>query len=197
MNTTERSPQAEKTKNNLYAGVQKHPLNMEQYIDTELSGKITRKRNSPLPCLLVLAVGIGLLLLLHTSRMGDSLGTACLTVGIICTALGLILTVMNLSGAMTHFVYLPSHSRMREKKLYVSSDDYKDIADAVTDGNLQPLATLRSVVSSNSAVRILASRDSECVLLQAGRYDTGHFEAETDVRLLTGTSAAALQHLLE
>lgn len=160
-------------------------------------GKISRKRNSPLPNLLVLAVGVGLLVLLRTTTLGDSLGTTCLTVGIICTALGFVLTAMNLSGAMTHFVYLPTRSRMKEKKVYISGDDYNDISDAIVSGNLQPLATIRPMVSSNSAVRILASRDGECVLIQAIRDQSGHFEPETDVRVLNGTAAAAIQHLLK
>jgi hypothetical protein len=170
---------------------------IEQYIETEISGKISRKRNSPLPALMVLAVGICLLVLLRTTTLGDSLGTACLTVGIICIALGFVLTAMNLSGAMTHFVYLPTRSRMKEKKVYVSGDDYKDIADAIMSGNLQPLATIRPVVSSNSAVRILASCDGECVLIQAIRDQSGHFEPETEVRVLTSTAAAAIQHLMK
>lgn len=162
-----------------------------------MSSKIARKRNSPLPCLLVLAIGIGLLVLLHSVRMGDSLSATCLTVGLIATALGLILTAMNLSGAMTHFVYLPTRSRMKEKKVYISGDDYKDVADAINSGNLQSLATIRPVVSSNSALRILASHDGECALVQAIRDQSGHFEPETDVRLLTGTAAAAILHLIK
>lgn len=169
---------------------------IEQYIDTEMSGKIARKRNSPFLAILVLAVGVGLLVLLRTVKMGDSLSATCLTLGLICTALGLILTAMNLSGAMTHFVYLPTHSRMREKKVYVSGDDYKDIVNAVLGGNLQPLATMRPVISSNSAVRLLASRDSECVLVQAIKDQSGHFEPETEVIILTGQSAAGLVHLM-
>ena len=170
---------------------------IEQYLETEMFGKVTRKRNSPLPNLLVLAIGIVLLVLLRTTALGDSFGTTCLTVGIICTALGLVLTAMNLSGALTHFVYLPTRSRMKEKKVYISGDDYKDIMNAIESGNLQPLATIRPVVSSNSAVRILASRDGECVLIQAIRDQSGHFEPETEVRVLTSTAAAAIQNLMK
>ena len=65
---------------------------IEQYIDTEMPGKIARKRNSPFLALLVLAVGIGMWALLCTVKMVDSLSATCLTLGLICTALGLILT---------------------------------------------------------------------------------------------------------
>lgn len=170
---------------------------IEQYIDTEMSGKIARKRNTPLPAMLVLAVGVGMLVLLHTVRLSDNLSATCLTIGLIGTVLGLILTAMNLSGAMTHFEYLPTHSRMREKKVYVSGDDYKDIVEAVNNGNIQPLATMRPVVSSNSAIRIIASRDGECVLVQAIRDQSGHFELETEVRTFTGPTAAGLIHLMK
>lgn len=169
---------------------------IEQYIETEMSGKITRKKNSPLPSMLVLVIGVGLLVLLRTATMSDTLTTSCLTIGIICTALGLVLTAMNITGAMSHYVYLPTHSSMHEKKVYVSTEDYSLVVDAIENRNQRSLALLRPVVSSNSALRILASRDGDCALLQAGRYDTGHFEPETEVCLLTGTSAAAIQYLV-
>lgn len=170
---------------------------IEQYIESEMSGKITRKKNSPVPSILVLAIGVGLLFLIRSVSLSDSLMVASLTIGIICTAVGLILTAMSLTGAMSHFVYLPTHSRMKEKKVYVSGDDYKDIVDAIVNCNLQSLATIRPVVSSNSAVRILASCDGECALIQAIRDQSGHFEPETDVRMLLANATSAVAHLLK
>ena len=170
---------------------------IEQYIETEMNGKIARKKNSPLPALIVLAVGIVLLVLLRNVPMGDSLMATSLTFGIILTAVGLVLTAMNFSGAMSHFVYLPTRSKMREKKVYVGSDDYKDIADALVSGNLRMLATVRPVASSNSALRILASQDGACVLVQAVCEHSGHFEADSEVRLLTDGDAACLAPLLK
>lgn len=156
---------------------------IEQYIETEMSGIIARKRNSPLPAVLVLVVGVGMLVLMSAARMGDILSATCLTVGLIGTVIGLILTAMNLTGAMTHFVYLPTRSRMREKKVYLGGDDYRDIVEAINNGDFQKLADLSPVVSSNSAVRLLASRDGECVLVQAVHDQNGHFEPETEAHL--------------
>lgn len=170
---------------------------IEQYIESEMSGKIIRKKNSPLPSLLVLAIGVGLLVLIRSMSLSSSLMVACLTLGIICTAVGLILTAMSLTGAMSHFVYLPTGSSMGEKKVYVSIGDYTNVVDAIAGCNLQTLATIRPVVSSNSALRILSSRDGECVLVQAIRDQSGHFEPETDVLTLTGTAALAVAHLLK
>ncbi len=170
---------------------------IEQYIETDFSDKISRKRNSPIVALLILVVGIAMLVLLRTVRMDDTLSATCLTVGIIATAIGVILTAMNFSGAMTHYVYLPTYSRMRDKNVYVSSDDYKSISQAVNDGNLQPLTGIRPLVSSNSALRVLASNDGECVIVQALRDQGGHFEPETNVYVFSGTSAAALLYLVK
>ena len=134
---------------------------IEQYIETEMSGIIARKRNSPLPAVLVLVVGVGMLVLMSAARMGDILSATCLTVGLIG----------------------PTRSRMREKKVYLGGDDYRDIVEAINNGDFQKLADLSPVVSSNSAVRLLASRDGECVLVQAVRDQNGHFEPETEVHL--------------
>ena len=166
--------------------------NIEQYIESEMSDKITRKRNSPLPCMLVLAIGISLLVLLRTAKMGDTLMATCLTIGIICTALGLILTAMNLSGAMTHFVYMPTRSRMKDKKIYLGVADYQHCRDVIASGDTRGLETLQAVTSSNSALRVLAARDKSIALIQAGRYDTGHFEVETPVIQVPGTAVAHL-----
>ena len=160
-----------------------------------MSNLIVRKRNSPLPALLVLIVGIGCLVLLRTVAMSDSLSATCLTVGLIATAIGLILAGMSFTGAMSHYVYVPTQSRMREKKVYVSGDDYAHLVESLAEGNMKPIATLRAVVSSNSAIRFLTSNDGECMLIQALRDQSGHLEPETEVRHLSGAAAAEVIHL--
>ena len=162
-----------------------------------MSSRITRKRNSPLPSLLVLAVGIALLILLRIGQMGDTLMATCLTLGLILTGTGLFLTGMSLSGAMTHLVYLPTRSRMRERKVYVGADDYKVVANALSDGDMLSLPDIRPIVGSNYALRIIASRDGTCALMQAIRDQGGHFEPDSNIRLLTGADTAVLQHLMK
>ena len=168
---------------------------IEGYIAAEMDGKIVRKRNSPVTGLLLLAIGAGLLVLLFKAHLGDSLQTASLTVCAVCTAVGLLLTAMNVSGALWHYQYVPTHSRMTDRKVYLSVADYQQCTDAIGSNNAKALSTLMAVVSSNSAVRIVRSRDGAVALLQAGRYDTGHFEPETAVMLLTGTDVAAIEPL--
>lgn len=170
---------------------------IEQYIETEMSGKIAIKRNSPLPALLVLAVGIGTMALLRIVKMGDSLSATCLTVGFICTAIGFLLTAINLSGASTHFEYLPTNSRMCDKKVYVNGDDYMRVVESVGKADIHPLLSISPVVSSNYALRVLVSRDGKCALVQPVRDQSGRFEPETEVCVVTGQNAAGLIRLTE
>lgn len=162
-----------------------------------MNGKITQKRNTPLPSVLVLAAGVGLLVLVRMAAMGDTLMAACLTVGVILTAAGLIVVAMNLSGAMTHFVYQPTRSRMRDRTVYLAVDDYNAAVEALVAANAKPLAGIRPVTTSNAALRILSSGDGVCVLVQATRDQNGHFEPEAEPLLLLGDDTAAVRHLMK
>ena len=168
---------------------------IDEYVAAEMSDKIKRKAKSPLLGLLILAVGIFLLVMLRTQKMGDALMASCLTVGIIGTALGIIITAMCLTGAISHYVYKPTHSRMKQRKCYLGPDDYKLCIEAIGSNNLAALGALQPVVSPNSALNILYSRDHAIALLQAIRDNSGHFEPETPVTRLTGTEVNAVQKL--
>ena len=168
---------------------------IDEYVAAEMSDKIKRKAKSPLLGLLILAVGIVLLVLLRTQRMDDTLATLCLTVGIIALGTGLVLTAMCLSGAISRYVYLPTNSRMRRRKCYISLDDYKLCLEAIGCNNLAVLGALHPVTSSNEAIDLLYSHDHAVVLLQAIRDNSGHFEPETTVIRLTGTEVTHIQAL--
>ncbi|MBR3783243.1 MAG: hypothetical protein IKJ78_02085 [Bacteroidales bacterium] len=172
-----------------------HIKTIDEYIAAEMGGKIVRKRNSPMAHIAVLAIGVVLLVLLHSTHAADSVQAMMLTAGIICLVVGLVLTAMNLSGAMWHYKYIATGSRMKEYKVYLSPEDYRVAYDALTTGATGDLATVKPVVSSNSALRVLHSKDGSIALVQGGRYDTGHFEAETPVKVLVGTEVAAIEAL--
>lgn len=168
---------------------------INEYIAAEMDEKIVRRHNSPLSVLILLAIGAGLLILLFKADLSDSMQTATLTVCAITTAMGILLTAMTLSGALWHYLYVPTHSRMKDKMVYLSVNDYQHCVDILGSGNLAALATVMPTVSSNGAVHILKSHDGAVALLQAGRYDTGHFDPETGVVVLLGTEVAAIQQL--
>ena len=168
---------------------------IDEYVAAEMGDKIKRKAKSPLMGLLILAVGIVLLVLLRTQKMGDSLMATCLTVGIIAVGVGIIITAMCLTGAISHYVYKPTHSRMKQRKCYLSLEDYKLCIEAIGNNNLAALGALQPVTSSNSALNILYSRDHAVALLQAIRDNSGHFEPETPVIRLTGTEVTHIQAL--
>lgn len=170
---------------------------IEQYIETEMAGKIARKNDSSLPYILVLATGVGLMVLLRTAQMGDSLMATCLTAGLLATAAGLVLTAMSLTGAISHYVYIPTRSRMKEKKVYVSGDDYASAKRALYSGLFKVLDTIEPVVSSNQALRLFGSRDGACLIIQAGRCDTSQFEPEGEPVTLMGADASTVLSLIK
>lgn len=172
-----------------------HVKTIDEYIATEMGGKIVRKRKSPIPYITILAVGILLLVLLHNIHAADSLQAFILTAGIICLAVGLVLTAVNISGAMWCYKYVSTGSSMKDKKVYLDINDYLKASEALRNGNTSSLAGLRAIVSSNNALRVLCSKDGSIALVQGGRYDTGQFEAETPVVCLVGTEVAAIEVL--
>lgn len=168
---------------------------INEYIASEMGGKIVKHAKSPVVGLLVLAAGVALLVLMRTMAMGDSLQAMVLTVGVIATGVGIVLTAMCLTGAMSHYRYEPTHSTMRERKVYLDAGDFQLCRDALTGGDLAVMRALKPQTSTNAALHLLYSRDHAVALLQAGRFDTGHFEAETEVRVVTGTEFAAIEPL--
>lgn len=172
-----------------------HIKTIEEYIATEMGGKIDRKKNFPLLGLVLLAAGVAMLVLMAGIQNADSLQTFLLTAGMICVAVGFLLTAMGLSGALFHYRYAATGSRMKERKIYLNPEDYRTAHDALTTGTPSDLATVNPVVSSNCALRVLRSKDGSIALVQGGRFDTGHFEAETPVKVLVGTEVAAIEAL--
>ena len=172
-----------------------HIKTIEEYIATEMVGKIERKKNFPLLGLVLLAAGVAMLVLMAGIQNADSLQTFLLTAGMICVAVGFLLTAMGLSGALFHYRYAATGSRIKERKVYLSLEDYRTAYDALTTGTAGDLASVKPVVSSNCALRVLRSKDGSIALVQGGRYDTGHFEVETPVKVLVGTEVAAIEAL--
>lgn len=174
--------------------MEKHQT-IDEYVATEMGDKVTRKATSPLLGILILGAGIGIIVLLCAMPMNDALQAACLTFGIIGSALGIIITGMCLTKTLWHYVYTPTHSRMKQRKCYLGVADYQHCLEAISDNRIAALGTLLPVTSSNSALSLLYSRDHAIALLQAGRYDSGHFEPETPVLRLAGQEVTHIQTL--
>lgn len=159
---------------------------IDEYITAVMGEDVTRKAKSPLLGLFIMAVGIGLLVLLRTQTMGDALMTSCLAIGMLLLGVGIVIAAMCFTKAIWHYVYKPTHCRMKWRKCYLGADDFRRCVEAINSGESKNLATLVPDTNSNSALRILYSRDHAVALLQAGRDDSGHFEPETPVLQLSG-----------
>ena len=168
---------------------------IHQYIENQMNDVIVKKKQNPIPSLLVLAVGIVLLIMMRTLQASDSLRMIMLTVGIICTALGFILTAMNLSGSMWHFFYKPTSCRMKDTKIYLSASDYRTALDAMGSNDSLTISSLKPQVSGNGALDLLFSTDGACLLLLAGHYEGSRFESETPVACFHGADALSIMKL--
>ena len=169
--------------------------NIDEYVATEMGDKIVRKNKSSLPGLLILAVSLALLEMLRTVKMGDTLMTMCLTIGIIGLCVGLVVTGMCMTGAVSRYVYLPTGSAMRRSKRYLSNSDYQLLFEAIRMNKISVLYAINPVTTSNSAVDLLYSKDHAIALLQAMRDNGGHFEPEAQVEVLTGSDVNAVEKL--
>lgn len=172
-----------------------HIQSIKEHIAAEMGGKIVRSRNSILAPLSVLIIGIGLLVLLTQIHLSDALSSACLTVGLIATAVGLILICMTLSGSLYHYTYVSTGSRMKDYKVYLTSDDYNKVLGALSNGNDATLSELHPVNSSNSVLHILISTDGAIALVQPLRDESGHLALDAPVKCLVGTEVAYIKSL--
>ena len=142
-----------------------------------------------------MVVGIGLLVLLRTQDMSDSLMASCLTCGIIALGVGIVITAMCITKALWHYVYKPTHSRMKACKCYLGSADYQLCLKALDTKDINALGSLTPITTANSALSLLYSKDHAIALLQAERYDSGHFEPETPVVSLYGDEVSRIMAL--
>lgn len=170
---------------------------VDQYIAAHMGDKIVRRAQSPVVGLLILLVGIFFMVLMRKVKMSDSMQALSLTVGLIAMAVGLVLTAMCLSKAIWHYVYQPTRSRMKRRKIYLSLADYHNVHEALANNNLDAFKTISPITSSNGAINLLFSRDRAVAFLQLGRYDTGHFEPESEVVALEGGQMSNIVHLLK
>ena len=171
-------------------------MDLNEYITTQMSGKIERRGNSPLVPAITALAGISILILAYTSNTNEVIQTTLLTLGFIFTATGLIWSILCISKTLWHFHYLPTNSPMRDKTLYLSAEDFRYCSEMLESGNTDTLKTLCPVPTSNSVLRIIYSRDKNFALLQTGRMDTSQMEPSSPVVTLTGANVANIASLL-
>ena len=108
---------------------------------------------------------------------------------------GLVLAAMCLTKTLWHYHHLPSNSRLRLRKHYLSATDLQRAISALSDNNPAALAALEPVTSPNTVLQVLVNRDRSLALLQLGRLDTGHFEPASPVVKVVGTEIAEMEVL--
>lgn len=171
-------------------------MDINEYISTQMNGKIERRGNSPLAPAIITVAGAAILLLTLTAHTFDSLQATLLSIGFLVCATGLLWVILCLSKTLWHYYYLTSSSPMRKKTIYLSAEEYHRCTEMLTDGHPEDIASIRPVPSSNNVLHLVYSRDLGLVLLQTGRMDTSRLEPNSQVVALTGSDATTIAPLL-
>ncbi len=152
---------------------------IEEYIQTTMNNKIACRTNNPTVYFATLAAGVTLLVSLKFVHTGDSLQMVMLTGGLVLLAIGLVLTAMWLSGALWHYIWLPTRSRMKEMRIYMPQDKYATLVEGLKRGDKHILEDTTPAGDGNSVVRILYSRDRTIAIVQACHEEGNHLEPDT------------------
>ncbi|MBQ9864665.1 MAG: hypothetical protein IJM33_04930 [Bacteroidales bacterium] len=171
-------------------------MELNEYITTQMNGKIERRGNSPLAPIIITILGAALLLAAYTLHTSDTLQTTLLTLGFISAAVGVVWAVLCVTKTLWHYYYLPTASPMHDKTLYLSTEDFQFCTEALEKGDIKLLKTLSPVVSSNAVLRIVYSCDHSIALLQTGRMDTSRLETSSPVVTLMGEDLSAILSLI-
>ena len=73
---------------------------IDEYIATQMDGKLVRKGKNPLLWIVLALVGIALIVVCFSVRLDDSLQTLLLTLGAIATLVGIVLSALCLSKTL-------------------------------------------------------------------------------------------------
>ena len=171
-------------------------MDINEYINTQMTGKIVRRGNSAVIPLIITFVGIAALVPAYTVFTTDTVQSTLLSIGFIFVAVGLIWAVLCFANILWHYHYLPTSSPMQSKTLYLQTEDFHYCNEMLESGNTQALKTLFRVPSSNNVLCIIYSRDHSIALLQAGRMETSRLEPTSPVVTLTGDDAKNIVPLL-
>lgn len=170
---------------------------IDEYIATQMDGKLVRKGKNPLLWIVLALVGIALIVVCFSVRLDDSLQTLLLTLGAIATLVGIVLSALCLSKTLWTYCYLPTHSWVKNRTVYLSSADYGVCREALANQHFDAIGKLQPQVSTNLGIKLLWSTDGAIALMQAGRFDIGPFEPETEVVRIEGADIGKLQSLLK
>ncbi len=176
---------------------------IDECISTEMSSKVATRKKVSLGGILALVCGFALLTLdhyyysSHPFVLSDTAVTLILTVGIVSLCTGLVFTLMSISGAITYNLYIPTHSRMKRQKCYITADSYHKAIEGLRSGDKGALGLLQATVTSNHVLHVLCSKDDAFMMVQLESFDLGHGELETPVICLEGPEAAQLKSALQ
>lgn len=153
---------------------------LSEYIKSDAQQNIVEQKKNPLPGLLVMVCGVGLLAVSLKLSKQDSAQMLLLTAGILMLMVGLFM-VVRVFVAGCGFVYQPTGAKMKRYCRYIHSGDRQMCADILQSGKLEGLKRVKKEVSTGSRMVGYISADGRYAVAQQEEYIPHDFVPKTGV----------------
>lgn len=172
---------------------------MEQYIDIEeymLTQKDTfvKRRKAPVSGIATLAGGTAITLLSLHLHCGEDLQMALLSFGVMAGLAGF--GIILFGCLIGQYIYLPTGSRMRSRKAFVSKADRGQLESLLKSGDLAQIDDVRKTNSSSCLLQAYVSDDKSIALVQMKDYVANNFATATPPMTFEGEQARVLERFL-
>lgn len=132
---------------------------------------VEKRRPSPIPALCSLVVGGAITFAGLALQLPDSLRYMLISIGMILLLLGLTFIFMFFDKKTGHYVYLPTKSRIKTHKIYISSSDRELCREILQSGDLERLPQVKQNINSQFLLIIKISTDNRFAAVQLYEHD--------------------------
>ena len=168
-------------------------MSISQYIYMASDAKFSKKRCLPTKGIVCLVIGVLLLVLCFAACKGDALKMTLLSLGAILAVAGLIWVAVCCGKDNGKIIYLPTGACMKSCKRYLDANDVMTCRNAVEQGDLSSLESVRFAASSNAQIHVMISKDDACALVQVLEYVPHDFMPSTRVWELSGADVSRIR----
>lgn len=175
---------------------------MENYIKIEEELKnlsvegICNKGKSALRSILFILIGVALFVVsLLVPNLSDILKMSMIVAGIGLFLYGIIELLLGMQ--CNKFIYQPTGKRLKAYNIYIKSDDRSKTHDLFNDRNFIKINELHKTMTSGCLLKIMATDDGKCCVLQMQELVMDEFEPTSLSILLTGEQAAIVHKFMK
>lgn len=149
-------------------------------------GVVVRRKKSPVLSLVVLAIGIGLIVLYFFTKdtMGDNLASSLIMAAGAVTLVGGLMLTSCLVDTEGRPVIQATGERLRYKELYFPQEQRAEVQRLIDEGSVKRILATTSSQSSSIAVAIFYSAELHVVSMQAYEYIGYEYRPITGIKVI-------------